>query len=300
MRKAFMSNAVHIAAGSVLVAVLVLALKLGAWWMTGSVALFADALESVVNVAAALAALAAVRFSARPADANHPYGHHKAEYFSAVVEGALILVAAFIILHECWAALNNPRSIELSATALLVAGLATACNGGWCWVLFRRGRALRSPALLADAKHLLSDVVTSGGVLLGITLVAMTGLGWLDPLMAALTAGNILFSGVGLMRESFAGLMDEAPPPETLARIRGVVAAHADGAIEAHDLRMRQAGRNSFIEFHLVVPAAMTVADAHVICDRLEAALRADLGEAVITIHVEPEGKAKHSGVLVL
>jgi len=300
MKRAILSNAVNIAAGSVAVALLVLALKLAAWWLTGSVALFADALESVVNVAAALAALAAVRFSARPADANHPYGHHKAEYFSAVLEGALILVAAFIILHECWSAWNSPRDVVLTATALLVAGVATACNAGWCWVLFRRGRALRSPALLADAKHLLSDVVTSVGVLLGITLAAMTGLAWLDPLLAGLTALNILYSGAGLMRESFAGLMDEAPPPERLAGIKAVVAAHADGAIEAHDLRMRQAGPNSFIEFHLVVPAAMTVADAHVICDRIEAALRAEVGEAVITIHVEPEGMAKHSGVLVL
>ncbi len=294
------STAVNIAAGSVVVALVVLGLKLGAWWLTGSVALFADALESVVNVAAALAALAAVRFSARPADANHPYGHHKAEYFSAVLEGALILVAAFIILHECWSAWNNPRPMELTATALLVAGVATACNAAWCWHLFKRGRALRSPALLADAKHLLSDVVTSCGVLLGITLASLTGLRWLDPAMAALTAVNILYSGAALMRESFAGLMDEAPPPDTLTRIRAVLAANAEGAIEAHDLRMRQAGRNSFIEFHLVVPAAMTVADAHEICDRIEAALRADVGEAIITIHVEPEGKAKHSGVLVL
>ncbi len=295
-----MQPAVSLAVGSVVVAALVLALKFAAWWLTGSVALFADALESVVNVAAALAALAAVRVSARPADANHPYGHHKAEYFSAVLEGALILVAAFVILSECWSAWNNPRAFELSATALLIAATATAANAAWCWHLFRRGRALRSPALLADARHLLSDVVTSCGVLLGIVLARATGLAWLDPALAALTAANILYSGAGLMRESFAGLMDEAPAPEVLARIRALVGEYGAGAIEAHDLRMRQAGRRSFIEFHLVVPAAMTVADAHDICDRIEAALREAVGEAVITIHVEPEGKAKHSGVLVL
>ena len=295
-----MQSAVSIASGSVAVAVLVLALKLAAWWLTGSVALFADALESVVNVAAALAALAAVRVSARPADANHPYGHHKAEYFSAVLEGALILVAAFIILNECWAAWQNPRMPDLPTAALLMAGAATAINAGWCWHLFKRGRALRSPALLADARHLLSDVVTSCGVILGIVLAQMTGLVWLDPALGALTAINILYSGLALIRQSFAGLMDEAPPEETLNRIRALVGENAEGAIEAHDLRMRQAGRRSFIEFHLVVPAAMTVADAHDICDRIEAALRAAVGEAVITIHVEPEGKAKHSGVLVL
>lgn len=295
-----MNSAISLATGSVAIAVIVLGLKAVSWWLTGSVALFADALESVVNVAAALAALAAVRVSARPADANHPYGHHKAEYFSAVLEGALILVAAFIILNECWEALQAPRALEVSAVALAVAGLATAINAAWCWHLFRRGQALRSPALLADARHLLSDVVTSLGVLLGIGLAKATGLAWLDPALGALTAANILYSGVGLMRQSFAGLMDEAPAPEVLGRIRALVGEHAAGAIEAHDLRMRQAGRRSFIEFHLVVPAAMTVADAHEICDRIEAALREAVGEAVITIHVEPEGKAKHSGVLVL
>ena len=295
-----MQSAISLAVGSVVVAIVVLALKLAAWWLTGSVALFADALESVVNVAAAVAALAAVRFSARPADANHPYGHHKAEYFSAVLEGALILVAAFVILNECWAAWQAPRLLEVSLTALAVAAVATAINAAWCWRLFRRGRALRSPALLADARHLRSDVVTSCGVLLGIGLAQATGLAWLDPALAALTAANILYSGMGLIRESFAGLMDEAPAPEVLARIRALMGEHGKGALEAHDLRMRQAGRRSFIEFHLVVPAAMTVADAHDICDRIEAALREAVGEAVITIHVEPEGKAKHSGVLVL
>ncbi len=295
-----MKRAETIAAGSVAVAIAVLAFKMVAWWMTDSVALFADALESVVNVAAAGAAWAAVRYSALPADANHPYGHHKAEYFSAVLEGALILVAAFIILHECWQSFQNPRTPDLTLVAFGVALLATAINTAWCWVLFRRGRALRSPALLADARHLLSDVVTSIGVLLGVALALASGLLWLDPLLAALTAGNILLSGARLMRESVGGLMDEALAPEMLAQIRRIVAQEAEGAIEAHDIRSRQAGRFTFIEFHLVVPGEMRVVEAHAICDRIEAALKAELGEAVITIHVEPEGKAKHRGVLVL
>jgi cation diffusion facilitator family transporter len=289
-----------LAATSVAVALTVLGLKTIAWWMTGSVALFADALESVVNVAAAGAALVAIRYAALPADANHPYGHHKAEYFSAVLEGALILVAAFIILNEAWASWNNPRTPVLTLAAFLVAVVATGINAGWCWVLFRRGRALKSPALLADARHLLADVVTSTGALLGLALALATGLFWLDPLLAALTAVNILFSGVRLVRESVGGLMDEAVPPETMTRIRDVLAHAAEGAIEAHDIRARRAGRLAFIEFHLVVPGAMPVEDAHAICDRIESALRAALGEATITIHVEPEGKAKHRGVLVL
>ena len=290
----------RIATVSVAVALLVLGLKAGAWWVTGSVALYADALESVVNVAAAVAALAAIRLSALPPDANHPYGHAKAEYFSAVLEGALIVAAAILILTEAWQAYITPRAPEQAWLGLAVSGVATAINAGWAALLFRRGKAGRSPALLADAKHLLADVVTSAGVIVGVGAVALTGLLWLDPLLAALTAGNILFSGFALMRSSVGGLMDEAVPAGQLARIRALMAEHASGAIEAHDLRTRHSGRFTFVEFHLVVPAAMTVSDAHEICDRIEAALKAELGTAVITIHVEPEGKAKHQGVLVL
>lgn len=295
-----MTRAVNLAAGSVAVALAVLALKLAAWWLTGSVALFADALESVVNVAAAGAALVAIRLSAMPADANHPYGHDKAEYFSAVLEGALILVAAFVILSEVWSAWSHARHPDLTPAGIVISLVATALNAAWCSVLFRHGKRLRSPALLADGRHLLADVVTSAGVLGGISLALVTGYYWLDPLLAGLTAVNILFSGARLMRESLGGLMDEAVPPDQLARIRRTVSAEAEGAIEAHDIRSRQSGRWTFIEFHLVVPGDMRVVEAHQICDRVEAALKAELGDAVITIHVEPEGKAKHSGVLVL
>jgi cation diffusion facilitator family transporter len=295
-----MNRTQRIATGSVAVALTVLALKTGAWWLTGSVALFADAAESVVNVAAAGAMLLAVRYSAMPPDANHPYGHAKAEYFSAVLEGALIVVAALVILNESWLAWQNPRAPQAAAVGLAVSAVATAANAAWAYVLFRRGRAVRSPALLADARHLLADVVTSAGVLVGVGLVALTGLLWLDPLLAAVTAGNILVSGWRLMRESIGGLMDEAVPPDLLGRIRALVAEHAEGAIEAHDLRTRQAGRYTFVEFHLVVPGEMRVIEAHAICDRIEAGLKDELESAVITIHVEPEGKAKHRGVLVL
>ena len=289
-------RAVRIAAGSVVVACLVLALKLGAWWVTGSVALLADALESVVNVAAAGAALVAVRLSAIPPDANHPYGHTKAEYLSAVLEGALIIVAALVILNEAWGAYHAPHPPDAPALGLAVSAVATTVNAAWMAVLFRRGRASRSPALLADARHLLADVVTS----VGVPLVVLTGVLWLDALIAALTALNILWSGSRLMRESVAGLMDEAVPADLLGRIRRAVSVHAEGAIEAHDLRSRHAGSVTFIEFHLVVPGDMRVVEAHDICDRIEAALKAEIEDAVITIHVEPEGKAKHHGVLVL
>jgi cation diffusion facilitator family transporter len=292
--------ATRLAMGSVAVAIAVLGMKAVAWWVTGSVALFADALESVVNVAAALAALAAIRYSAMPADANHPYGHAKAEYFSAVLEGVLIVVAALLILREAWGALLAPRMPEQPGLGLAVSAVASAVNAAWAMLLMRRGRALRSPALLADARHLWSDVVTSVGVIAGVGLVVATGILWFDPLLAALTAANILWSGFRLLRESVGGLMDEAVPPATMERIRRIVAAEATGAIEAHDLRSRHAGRFTFLEFHLVVPGAMTVRESHDICDRIEAALKAELSGAVITIHVEPEGKAKQTGVPVL
>jgi cation diffusion facilitator family transporter len=294
------SGATQLAAFSVAIAVAVLALKAVAWWVTGSVALYADALESIVNVAAALAALLAVRLSALPADANHPYGHSKAEYFSAVLEGALIIVAALLILHEAWGAFQAPRAPEQAGIGLAVAAVASGINAAWALFLGRRGKALRSPALMADARHLWADVVTSVGVLVGVGLVTLTGILWLDPLLAALTAVNIIFSGWRLLRESVGGLMDEAVPPATMERIRRIVAEQASGAIEAHDLRSRHAGRHTFLEFHLVVPGDMRVSESHEICDRIEAALKAELEDAIITIHVEPEAKAKQQGVPVL
>ena len=295
-----MLKAQSIAAGSIVVGLLVLALKLAAWWLTGSAALFSDAAETVVNVAAAVIALAAVRFAALPADANHPSGHDKAEFFAAVIEGVLIVVAALVILDHAWFVFNHPAPIDAPLLGMAINAGSTVINAAWAVVLIRRGKALRSPALRADGQHLLGDIVTSAGVLIGVGLVVLTGLQWLDPLLAAVTAGYILVSGYRVVRESVGGLMDAAPAAEIVERIRVLVGTHAEGAIEAHDLRMRHAGRASFLEFHLVVPGAMSVADAHVICDRIEAALKAEMEGLLITIHVEPEGKAKHRGVLVL
>lgn len=290
----------RIAAASIAVGLAVLALKALAWWITGSVALLSDALESIVNVAAATTAFIAIIYSARPADAEHPYGHHKAEYFSAVLEGVLIVVAAILIFREAWQAWETPRISETPWTGLAFNGLATAVNSAWCRVLLREGRTLRSPALAADGRHLFTDVVSSVGVFTGVSLAALTGWLALDPLIAAIVALNILWSGWVLMKASVGGLMDQAPPPEEVEQMRAIIAANATGAIEAHDLRARHAGRNTFVDFHLVVPAAMSVADAHDICDRIEAAIRTEFGLATITIHVEPEDKAKHSGIVVL
>ena len=289
-----------LAAGSIAVGLVVLALKYLAWHLTGSVALLSDAIESIVNVATAVAALIAIRFAAQPADANHPYGHHKAEYISAVVEGALIIVAAIAIFHEAYAALFAPRIVEAPWTGLAVNGVATAINAIWCYVLITQGRRRKSPALVADGRHLFTDVVSSVGVFVGVSLAALTGYVILDPILAALVGVNVLWAGWRVMKESVGGLLDEALPEDDFARIRAVIAANADGAIEAHDLRTRHAGRMTFVDFHLVVKGSMTVTEAHDICDRLERAIKADMHDALISIHVEPDDKAKHAGIVVL
>ena len=295
-----MGRAGRIAIGSIFVGSLVLALKTAAWWLTGSIALYSDALESIVNVAASIVTLVALRLAAKPADANHPFGHEKAEFFAAVIEGVLIVVAALSILHEAWQGWLAPRALAMPFIGLAVNGVATVLNAGWAVLLIRQGRRLRSAALGADGRHLMADVVTSVGVVVGVGLAVLTGYLVLDPLLAAATAVHVLWSGMGMIKDSVGGLMDAAPEAAIINRARELVAEHAAGAIEAHDLRMRHAGRLTFLEFHLVVPGTMTVAESHAICDRIEAALTLEMDFLKTTIHVEPEGKAKHQGVLVL
>ena len=295
-----MKRVLVLAGGSIVVGIVVLTLKSLAYVMTGSVALLSDAIESIVNVATAIAAFIAIRLSAKPADAEHPYGHHKAEYFSAVLEGVLIVIAAVAILREAYFAFLSPRNLDAPWLGLAVNGAALAINAGWSWVLIRQGRARRSPALEADGRHLLTDVISSIGVLAGVSLAAITGWAVLDPTLAAIVALNILWSGWGIVKDSIGGLMDEAVPAETLARIREIISVNAEGAIEAHDLRTRHAGRMMFIDFHLIVPGSMSVSAAHDICDRLERAIKEEFADALISIHVEPDDRAKRSGILVL
>lgn len=289
-----------LAIGSILVGFVVLGLKSLAYWLSGSVALLSDALESTVNVATAFAALIAIRIAAIPADANHPYGHHKAEFFSAVLEGVMIIVAALLILREAYHGFLNPVALDAPVEGLLVNMGATVINGVWAWVLISRGRLQASPALVADGRHLFTDVLTSVGVAVGVVLAVATGWWILDPALAVVVAVNILWSGSKIIKESLSGLMDEAVSDKTLASIREIIAAEADGAMEAHDLRTRHAGPAIFIDFHLVVPGETTVFDAHEICDRIETALKTRLADARITIHVEPEHKSKQSGIIVL
>jgi cation diffusion facilitator family transporter len=290
----------QIALGSLAVAVIVLGLKVLAAWWTGSIALYSDALESVVNLVTAGVALFAVQLAARPADASLPYGYHKAEYFSAVVIGVFIAVAAILIFREAYFGFFSPRDLVLTPQAIGVSVLASAINAGWAWLLIREGQRQKSPALAADGRHLATDVVSTLAVLIGVIVVAVSGARQLDAILAALVGLTILWSGWQLIRQSVIGLMDVSVDPKELARIKEIIASNAVGAIEAHDIRTRQAGRMTFIDFHLVVPGTMSVDAAHAICDAIEAKLREDVDDALITIHVEPENKAKHSGIVVV
>lgn len=286
---------------SLVVAGVVFGLKWLAYALTGSVALYSDALESIVNIVAAGVALIAVLVSRRPADSNHPYGHTKAEYFSAVLEGVLIVLAALAIVREAWPKLITPEPIAQLGTGMLVSLGASGLNALLGWFLIRSGRKARSPAVVADGQHILTDVLTSVGVLVGIGLAWLSGWWVLDPLLAIAVAINILWVGWRLVRDSVGGLMDESIPELELADIRNALNYALGGlasegkVLEVHDLRTRRAGPRTFVEFHLVVPGSTSVEQAHQICDRLENALKAQIDGVHTTIHVEPDHKAKHS-----
>ncbi len=295
-----MSRGERFALGSIALGCLVLGLKGAAWWITGSAALYSDALESTVNVAASVVAFIALRFAAIPADANHPYGHDKAEFFAAVIEGVMIVVAALSIFAHAWDVWQAPHPLAWPVEGLALNAVATLINGGWSLVLGVVGKRMRSPALVADGRHLMADVVTSLGIAAGLAVAILSGMLLLDPVIAGLTGLYVLWSGMHMISGSVGGLMDAAPEPAVMARIREIVAEAAAGAIEAHDLRTRAAGRLTFLQFDLVVPGTMTVAASHEICDRIEEKLRAEMQHLVVTIHVEPEEKAQQRGVPVL
>ncbi|WP_269585118.1 cation diffusion facilitator family transporter [Roseibium sp. Sym1] len=295
-----LSHKLRIASLSIVVGLIVLGLKTGAYLLTGSVALYSDALETTVNIASSIAALAAVWFAAKPADSNHPYGHDKVEYFAAVLVGVMIVLAALSIFREAWLGFVHGDSPVYSPPGIAMNVVAALINAAWARYLMKYGRKARSPALVADGKHLMTDVVTSAGVLAGVVLVMLTGWKVLDPALAVLVGLAVLWSGWELVKESIGGLMDEAASADVLEKIRLLIAEHGEGALEAHDLRTRIAGRSIFVDFHLVVPGSLSVKDAHDICDRIEEAISEDVPGARITIHVEPEHKAKHSGIVVL
>lgn len=272
---------------SIAAALLTIALKALAYGLTGSVGLLSDALESLVNLAGAIMALAMLTIAARPADEDHAYGHSKAEYFSSLFEGLLILVAAASIAFTGIQRLLNPRPLEQIGLGLGVSVAASLVNGVVARILLRAGRKHRSITLEADAHHLMTDVWTSAGVLVGVGAVAFTGWTWLDPAVALLVAGNIIWTGFRIVRESVAGLMDAALPAADQARIRQVLQPYLLDGAQCHALRTRQSGARRFVSFHLLVPGAWTVQRGHQLVDQIEADLRQALPGLAVLIHLE-------------
>ncbi len=273
---------------SIAAAIVTIALKTWAWWLTGSVGLLSDAMESVVNLVAAIMALAMLGLAAQPPDDQHHYGHGKAEYFSSGLEGALILIAAIGIGIAAYDRLLNPQPLQSLGFGLGVSTLAALVNWAVAMVLLKAGRRHNSITLEADAKHLMTDVWTSGGVLLALGLVTVTGWQQLDPIIGFGVAINIIWSGFTLMRRSTAGLLDATLPEEENARIDDILDRYRREGVEFHDLRTRQAGADRFMTVHVLVHGGKTVKDGHDLLDRIENDIRQAVGEIIVVTHLEP------------
>jgi len=275
---------------SIAAALTTMALKAVAYLLTGSVGLLSDALESLVNLAGALMALWMLTVAARPPDEDHPHGHGKAEYFSAGAEGALIVIAALSIAVAAVDRLLHPRPLEQVGLGLLVSVVASLVNLGVALVLLRASRTHRSATLQASGHHLLTDVWTSAGVLVGVGAVAVTGWLVLDPLVALAVAANIVFTGGRIMRDSVAGLMDAALPASELQVLRELLDRYGADGIEYHALRTRQAGARRFVSVHVLVPPDWTVQQGHDLLERIEADIRRALRPVTVDTHLEPLG----------
>ena len=275
---------------SIAAAAVTIALKMTAWLVTGSVGLLSDAAESVVNLVAAVVAFIALKVAARPADANHNFGHQKSEYFSAIIEGTCIAIAAVVIIVSAAERLMNPKDFESAGIGLLISVVAALINGAAAWALIRAGRRHRSVTLEADGKHLATDVWTTAGILVAIALVAITGWNILDPIVAIAVAVNILFVGGGLVGRAAAGLMDSALPDEQRAAIDAVLDEFGTPEVTFHDVRTRESGHVRFVQMHMLVPGDWTVQRAHDLAEQVEARLEAVVDDLIPTIHVEPIG----------
>ncbi len=273
---------------SIAAAVATISLKTVAWLLTGSVGLLSDAAESVVNLVAAVIGLLALRWAIKPADEEHAYGHAKAEYFSAGVEGALILVAAIGIAVTAIDRLLDPQPIDDVGVGLAVSAVASSINLGVGYMLLRAGRRGRSIILEADGKHLITDVVTSVGVIVGVAGVALTGWERLDPLIGLAVGANILLAGAGLIRRSGAGLMDRALSEPEVRQIDEILEPFRRDGVAFHALRTRQAGSQAFMSVHVVVPGSWSVQRGHNMAEAIETELRARLPYLTVLTHLEP------------
>jgi cation diffusion facilitator family transporter len=275
---------------SIAAALATIALKGAAYYVTGSVGLLSDALESLVNLAAALMALAMLAVAARPPDEMHAYGYSKAEYFSSGAEGALILLAAASIVWTAVPRLISPRPLEQVGVGLAVSVLAAALNFAVARLLLDAGKRYRSITLEADAHHLMTDVWTSAGVVAGIGVVALTGWSRLDPIIALLVAVNILWTGLKLLRRSTLGLLDATLPPSDQEAIKQILRRYLNRGIHYHALRTRHAGSRSFISFHVLLPGEWTVQQGHDLLEEMEREIRAAVPGATVFTHLEPIG----------
>ncbi|QXT62243.1 cation diffusion facilitator family transporter [Tessaracoccus palaemonis] len=273
---------------SIATALVTIALKAGAWLLTGSVGLLSDAAESVVNLVAAVVALIALRVAAKPADKNHHFGHSKAEYFSSAIEGVMIFVAAAVIVVLAIRRLLEPQPLEQVGIGLLISIVAALINGAVAMVLLRAGRRHNSITLRADGNHLMTDLITSVGVVVGVGLVALTGWIWLDPVVALLVGINILWTGWRLVSESASGLMDEALPKETNQRLREILAEHSTDYVKFHAMRTRVSGARAFMEMHMLVPGEWSVKRGHDQLEDLVDEIRAEFPDLYVTGHLEP------------
>ncbi len=258
--------------------------------MTDSVSLLSDALESFINLFAAIIALVALTIALRPPDHDHPFGHHKAEYFSSIIEGLLILIAAISIGYTAIMRFIHPVPIESIGWGIIASVLATSVNLVTARILFKGGRKYRSITLEADAQHLMTDVYTTGAVIVGLALVHFTGWIWLDPILAILVAINIIFTGAKLIGRSVAGLMDEALPRESISKIKKILDKYTCAAIGYHALYTRRASSLDFITFHLVVPGSWTVTQGHELTKEIERDLHGQFPNCHVFIHLEPNG----------
>ena len=274
---------------SIIASVVTLGLKFGAWGMTGSVGLLSDATESIINVTAAVLALTAITIAMRPADDDHTYGHGKAEYFSSGIEGVLIIVAAFAIAYAAIGRFFDPQELKNLGPGLLLALISSVVNFGVARVMLRAAKRFDSITLEADAKHLLTDVWTSVGLVAGLAVLLVVP-EWkiLDPIIACVMAVNIVFTGVSLIKRSVGGLMDDALPDEEMAVIRAAIDKHQGNGATYHGLRTRKSGPRRFIDFHLLVPGVTSVLEAHDLCELIEGEIESNLSKAEVTIHVEP------------
>ncbi len=281
---------------SVAVAVATIVLKTGAWWLTQSVSLLSDAMESLVNLAGAMFALAMVTLAAQPADEDHPYGHHKAEYFSSGFEGVLIFVAALAIVWTAVQRLLHPQPLEQVGLGLVLSVVSTAMNGALAWAMLRKSRQHRSMALEADARHLFTDVWTTVGVVAGIGAVVATGWLWLDPVIAIAVALNILREGASLVWRSASGLMDHAVDAETRASIDQVLADFAHETIRFDHVTTRRAGQRRFVDLHMHMPAGWTLGRAAAVRTSVEQALMSAVPGLRATIQLLPKDVEAHFG----